>query len=348
MHTAIDSLLLAARLAPSGDNTQPWDFTVERSENRVTILSNPTRDPSPMNAGDRMSRIAIGAAVENMLQMASANGWEFEVDYTEASVSIRMQQSYEPADLSPTLHDRVSNRRKYDGREVPRQVSETLSQSVAAEALAQANWVTQISERRDLCELIGKADACMLSNEQIRKAFLAKVRFDQPSTAVVDEGLSLGSLELSAAERAGLRMMRWMPNILLQIGGAKKTFRSTALKLARSASGFCVVTSKDDMPRTDYDVGRVLQRSWLSLTELGFAVQPMMSLLVLRNIQDNGSQELKRQLNPQGISDLLSQFSNLPALRDRGMPAAMLRFGYAKPPTARTGRLSIEKMLVRE
>ena len=71
------ALLKAAAVAPSGDNTQPWRFEVETS--RIRVIVDPARDPSPMNAGQRMARIAAGAAAENIIACQRHNGGEARV-----------------------------------------------------------------------------------------------------------------------------------------------------------------------------------------------------------------------------------------------------------------------------
>src|SRR5262245_33348691 len=71
----LNMLLAAAVRAPSGDNTQPWRFFVVPSKGLLSILLDEDRDRSPMNAGQRMARIAVGAAVENVLRTASRIGW---------------------------------------------------------------------------------------------------------------------------------------------------------------------------------------------------------------------------------------------------------------------------------
>ena len=339
MNLAIDTLAESARLAPSGDNTQPWTFAVSHSENRLTIESDPSRDPSPMNAGDRMSRIAIGAAIENVIQTARANNWELDVRYSDSTVDVSLHTASDGTDLEPAIRDRVSNRREYQGTKIPEETIRQMKRAVSAEGGVSARWIVSPDDRARLTRLIGDADALMLSNESIRKAFLDKVRFDQPVNAEVDEGLSLGSLEVSAFQRVALRMMQWIPDHVLQIGGAKRTFRQAASRLASSASGFCVVCGEDTDARSDYGVGQVFQRAWLELTRNDLAVQPMMSLLVLQNIRDNGTELLKQQLGVEGVSNLLDRFNESISLEPGTFPRAMLRFGYAEPPTSRTGRL---------
>ena len=70
--TAIDTLLEAGVLAPSGDNLQPWKFTFDRASRSILLDVDPKRDTSPMNAGQRMSRISLGAVLENVVRTGSA------------------------------------------------------------------------------------------------------------------------------------------------------------------------------------------------------------------------------------------------------------------------------------
>jgi nitroreductase len=60
MTGTLDTLLARAVRAPSGTNTQPWRFVVDDEARTIALDLDPARDPSPMNAGQRMARIALG------------------------------------------------------------------------------------------------------------------------------------------------------------------------------------------------------------------------------------------------------------------------------------------------
>src|SRR4051812_37621550 len=79
-HGAYDPLLTAAGCAPSGDNTQPWRLVVDPSRGRIALRLDARRDPSPMNTGQRMARIGVGAALENLLRAAEGCGWGAELE----------------------------------------------------------------------------------------------------------------------------------------------------------------------------------------------------------------------------------------------------------------------------
>jgi nitroreductase len=58
----IERVLDAPHLAPSHDNLQPWRFVVEGET--ISFHVDHERDRSPANAGGRIARIALGAALE--------------------------------------------------------------------------------------------------------------------------------------------------------------------------------------------------------------------------------------------------------------------------------------------
>jgi hypothetical protein len=87
-----------------------------------------------------------------------------------------------------------------------------------------------------------------------------------------------------------------------------------------------------------------MQRAWLALTAQRLAAQPMMSLPVLDNARRHGDHRLREALGVARIAALIDEFRALvPELAGR-RPAWVLRFGYAPPPSGRTGRLAIERV----
>lgn len=347
MDPRLETLLTAATLAPSGDNTQPWKFFVE-SNDTITFYVDETRDPSPMNAGQVMSRIAVGAAIENALRTAHYNGWSAEPEITLrlALGRIRVQGiANSPGSIEEAIAARVTNRRAYDRRSVPEDCLARLREATPILNGVATHWIVGQDRLNQLAVLIGRADALMFSEPSVRRAFLANVRFDAAPDARVEEGLSLASLELSTLDRVALRMMRRVPNWVMRLG-AKKMFADRARQLIESASGLCLVVAPDDSEPTHLTVGRAMQRAWLALTEAGLAVQPMMSLLVLANVFVRGAPDLIASLNRERLAALGVEFRRMAPEIGGGRPAFLMRFGFAPHPSGRTGRLPWKDSLV--
>ena len=342
----LEKLIAAAIRAPSGDNTQPWRFVLHRDSTRIAVYMDEARDPSPMNAGQRMSRMACGAAVENMLRMAQAGGWEatLEAGSGAALAVISLKRAAQDGQtnerVEETLAGRVTNRRTYEGRPIGADVLARLKSETPVLEGVSTHWICGQDRVSGLAGVIGRGDAIMFGERSLRGAFLSNVRFDAPYHAEVEEGLSLACLEASAAERIGMRTLFRGADWILKGTGATRIFASRARKLVESASGLCVVVAPDasTIPHMDLLVGRAMQRAWLALHAEGLAVQPMMSLLVLENLLDQGKPELIASLGREKLATLRSEFRVLIPEVGSGRPAFLMRFGFAPSPSGRTGR----------
>lgn len=346
MSPEFEAVLDAATRAPSGDNTQPWRFEVD-PDGAVEFEVDPTRDPSPMNSGQRMARIALGAAVENLLRAARDRGWEARTEPPAAPGRARVRLAPGPdapgigCEGEKVIRDRVTNRRVYDGRPVPPDVLARLTEECASIEGVGTRWIVGADRLKLLAGVIGRADAAMFGEPTMRHAFLGKVRFDLPPGAVADDGLPMASLEATRFDRFALRLMRRMPNWLVRSSGALSVFAQKARQLVTSAAGLCLVVAPDRTAETDLLVGRAMQRAWLALGAAGLAVQPMMSLPVLENVLENGNPAVVDAVGRDRIAALLEEFrSHVPELGG-GRAGFLMRFGYAPPPSGRTGRLPL-------
>lgn len=337
----LETLLEAAILAPSGDNLQPWRFAIDRDAAAITFLVDESRDPSPMNAGQVMSQIAVGAAVENALRTAQHNGWSAELEAAPppALARIRLQGGEDrPGAIEDAILTRVSNRRFYDRRPIPEEILLPLQRETPILDGVTTHWIVADNRLAELAVLIGRADALMFGEPSVRRAFLANVRFDAAPDARVQEGLSLASLELSSMDRVALRLMPRIPNWMMKLG-ATGMFAARARKLVESSSGLCLVVAANDSTSTYLTAGRVMERAWLALTEAGLAVQPMMSLLVLENVLVRGSSDSVSSFGRERLTALREEFRRLAPEIGGGLPRFLLRFGFASAPSGRTGRL---------
>lgn len=347
--SAIDTLLEAAVLAPSGDNTQPWQFAVDRENRTISVEVDPARDPSPMNAGQRMAWIAVGAAVENMVQTADHHGWKYQLaESSESNRVIFQLQSHAASGALPApVVDRLTNRQVYRRGEIPPEVLMRLQEAVGQQQDVACSWIVDQPTRDALTRLIARGDALMFGAKVMRDAFLANVRFDQPANAVVDQGLALGTLGVSAVEQRLLKLLRYVPDGVLHPLGGRRVFASTATRLAQSASGLCVLGAGEGSPASGIAVGRVWQRAWLALTAEGLAAQPMMSLCVLQNVQENAEPAIRNQIGQRQLEVLLEDLRRFCDQHEISRLDALMRFGFAQPPTTRAGRLTPQQLMTR-
>ena len=334
------TLISAAIIAPSGDNTQGWDFGIDESGHALEIFRNDRRDTSPMNAGQRMSSIACGACAENILRTVEAVGGRAGIEYSDLpSIKISWDGDWQQsAEIPSVVASRHTNRKLYRGRRIGAAERKTLEDRIDVPDGIELRFITERPAIDRCADVIGTADARMFGQRRFLRAFLDNVRFDQPAGFPVEFGLSMGSLELNLVERQLLRQMRHFPEVVTGSFPMRRAFRQKATRLVESASGLCVIHSLAATTESEFKVGQAMQLAWLTLTELGFAVQPMMSLPVL--LGDAHLARTSEQFDSASqLDDLAAMFESIFGTGVSGRaPGAILRFGEGSPSTKRTGR----------
>jgi hypothetical protein len=331
----LGTLLSAANLAPSGDNMQPWAFEVDEAESSIAVSIDEARDTSPMNAGQRMSRLACGAAIENIVATAKHNSWDVDIHWHEEGSRVASVVVAAQGDANGTIPDAISrrhtNRRVYAGTRLSDSDAIPLRAATGGEDDVDAIWVIDRQAIQQIAVAIGRADADMFGRQSYFRAFLSNVRFDLPPESPADEGLNLGALELSWLERKMLPAMKHAPASFLRSWPMRRTFRAKAERLVNSASGLCVIVARGARSAASIQVGRMMQRAWLHLTALAYQVQPMMSIPVLANSGELREGIATRKALVDSVHSAFGRYAEQP-------PAAILRFGMGSPASSRTGR----------
>lgn len=337
------TLLEAARWAPSGDNSQPWQFKVDAKASTIELLVDANRDPSPMNADQRMARIAIGAAIENIVRTAEASGWKVCVREPVERQRVILEVCGNREDcgkIEPALRQRCSNRRQYDGGALPVNMVARLSEALAGVSGVKALWITDRSTISKLASVIGEADALMFESRRVRRAFFDTIRCDLPAGETAAEGLSLGSLELSLADRIALPLLPRLSKTWFTWTGARRNLKNRTRRLVLSSAGILVLARRGDV-QGDYELGRHFQTTWLALTEVGLCAQAMMSLPVLENLCENDAEFRRDAEFCAAVSTLMTRFLSVVDHPKFGKVGAILRFGRGDQPTCRVGRREI-------
>lgn len=345
MNGMFETLLGAAVRAPSGDNLQPWRFVVDREAGSIALSVDERRDRSPMNPGQRMSRIAVGAALENILRTAQHNGWHSDLEPAgpSALAGIRFRRPVAArGTIDEVLQARVTNRRVYDGRALPADMFAALARQTPVLDGVRTHWMMDRERLLDWASLVSCADTLVFREKSRRRALLSNLRFSAAGPGLPEDGLTAASLELSVAQRLALRLAVRAPNWVVKCSGLLRLVASHTRRLVRSASGLCLVVAPDGTERTDLRVGQAMQRAWLALTAAGLAVQPMMSPVILSALPDSRSEPGQEAPGFEELAALRTALRQAAPEIDGGRLAFLMRFGYAPPPTSRTGRLALE------
>src|SRR5689334_765724 len=89
-------IVAAAAMAPSAENTQPWQFVADADS--LTVYLDTTRTLAS-DIGHTLSLTAIGACIENAVIAATAEQWRAEVEYHSETLSTHLQSRRLPIAL---------------------------------------------------------------------------------------------------------------------------------------------------------------------------------------------------------------------------------------------------------
>ncbi|WP_240481000.1 hypothetical protein [Ectothiorhodospira sp. BSL-9] len=136
MNAVARQLISFAVRAPSGHNTQPWQFSVE--QDTIRIYPDLSRRLPVVDPDNHALFISLGCALENLVVAASQHGLAASVDYfpsdePQECLRVRLSAGADAGEdtgvLFRAIPERQSNRGTYDGRAI---VASDLARILAA------------------------------------------------------------------------------------------------------------------------------------------------------------------------------------------------------------------------
>tara|TARA_R110002167_G_scaffold338438_1_gene546085 strand:+ start:83 stop:1141 length:1059 start_codon:yes stop_codon:yes gene_type:complete len=338
------NLLEAARLAPSADNSVPWQYAW--SGNDVLCLYNDkTRSGSATDNTYIITNLAMGAATENIVLCAHSMGINAAIAYKKESDEISVTVTFEPfttdtqleseVQLAAQIENRHSDRRfPYKGN-ISAEIIEQLTDSIdnPSHTLTICNNKKRIKQ---IVPLIRRAEAVRFKSEQLHAELFDTVKFDDKSP---QEGMTLDVLGIEAPARPMFRLLKkWSAMKLLNLIGVSQliAIRSVTLPIVNSP-GLAMITAPSDSANDIFNAGRQIQRFWLKATTLGLSVHLYAAPGVLTLAKPNLSQALIEEL-----TEIESQLDAIASGTDKVV--MFLRLGYKDGTPPRAGRRAIKDL----
>jgi molybdopterin/thiamine biosynthesis adenylyltransferase/nitroreductase len=353
----LESLVRAAICAPSPDNNQPWRFSAH--DDRIWICHDRDR-ALPSDVGDMFSRLALGAAIENICLAARAQGCEPEVQpwvdergsaipgVREPVATISLVEGGCVDPLHRVMARRHTNRKPYARRPVAPDLLERLRDAAGALQVCATHWRTSRWEIGLLSELVCRADRIRFEYRPFHEELHRQLRLTPERAAVTGDGLDVRTLEGppgTSSLLAALRPWRRM-RLLNRIGLSRLlTIQSGALVRASGAIGFLSVP--DSRPESFLAAGRALQRLWLEAESEGLSLHPLGSLPIFLANRREGGVNLTAA-HGASLGRMQRTLCRLvPGLTGRILTMAF-RIGYARKPRVRSLRRPVREVLARD
>lgn len=344
MENAIRAVLDTAVWAPSGDNSQPWSFTLR--SNTVRVHLDPNRDNPILNFKLSGTYIAHGALIENIMLAAPLSGLVASVrilpDPTDplctAEFVFREEQSaVDP--LAAHLRDRHTNRKSYKKSALGQGAAACFS--AAAEPFEETKLF--LIEDKSVIRTVAGASALMeqvaLETPPLRELFVGDILWTDEENRSGKQGLYIKTMELPPP--AQLLMRHITKPIVAKMANAigfANIARLTNTGLYASAPMMGLVTIKEESPAAYISAGRAFERLWLLATSQGLAFHPVTGILFLARSVEKGVGQGLLPKHFDAIHKANADIKKAFGADDADIPAMIFRTGYAKPATARSYR----------
>jgi hypothetical protein len=338
---------------PSGDNCQPFSFIWK--DQRLEIYHDDKRGAHPLNPQNVASVLSLGSLIESISIASSQMGCEAQVQYhpyhlepQQAWATIQFDQTlHPPDDLISFLSERTTDRRPFQKGEIPEFLLKKSNETRKKNSNIQLHINSNLSP--ELMDYLIKADTLMTQHNPILPKVIQWTRLTEAQAREHGDGLTLQNMGIKVWEIPSLIMIREFPASMNLLKGPITSQHKVRVReqLESAAGVLCVSIQKEAFSQVP-DAGRLMFRSWVQLTKVGFGGQPMtipsmMMYCAVQNILDGLIPDNWIEYYKSNLS-LVRQAFEIP---EDHLPIWMLRTGRSTPlPLAlRTHRRPVQKVL---
>ncbi|WP_018412963.1 nitroreductase family protein [Methyloversatilis thermotolerans] len=292
---AIEAILDAARWAPSGDNTQTWQFDI-LADDRVRIHGFDTRDWCVYDLDGHASQLALGALLETLRIAASAHGLRAEWTRRAATADNHLMIDVV---LTPDPGLGADERRPYiESRSVQRRAMGSAALSAAEKAELEAAavpcrviWFEALPARASIARLNFDSAEIRLTIPEAYRTHSTIIewgaRFSEDRIPEVAVGVDPATARLMRFVLASWRRVeffnRWLMGTLVP-----RLQLDLIPGLACSGHAYLVMPSPPVTVDDYVAAGQCMQRFWLTVEKLGMQSQPEMTPLIFaRYVREN-------------------------------------------------------------
>ena len=359
--SVIEEILELGRWAPSGDNSQPWRFRIlDDASVAIDLRLDPNRVPDRLTAtgsiyeyrGGEPTLLAAGMLLETL--RVAASGWQRAMtwdDPTLPSVIVRFPPAPDiPVDpLLSYLTLRSVHRRGTTRRRLMAEEKQAL-EACLGDSLA-LDW----HEGARALSGFGGLNA-MATGIRLRapEAFPIHQQVLDWSRTHSPEGIPVGAVGLP---RPTLPVLRWAMQrsgrmrLLNRLGGAALTAVQLDRWPAWNSGAFFVIRRRaapDQATARLLQIGQCLQRFWLTATQLGLSLQPVLATLAFAAYGSSGEVFTQEPSLSNRAARLARRFAAVSG-RTPEEVVFLGRIGALEPglPGARSTRLGLDQLIVR-
>ena len=298
-------LISFAILAPSGHNSQPWQFQV--SNNEIIITPDYTKRLDVVDGNDRELFISLGCATENLMTAARHYGYDSKYDFSDGKIVVTFskQDAYNDDTLFDAIPKRHTHRGNFSGAKVPDNILQNISARILQDNASVMIYDSGSREAEIIMQKITEGNKIQMSDTAFKRELVSWMRFNKKHVNETHNGLCYNVLGFPATPKPiGKRIVGMFLN--------PKAQNKTDNAVNASASHFCVFCVKDDNAKNWVELGVFLERFLLKITSEGISYSFSNQPCEIPSLKENLRQNL-----------------NLTAY-----PSVIIRLGYGEEPKA--------------
>lgn len=332
--------MLAARAAPSADNSQPWSFRVSPGRLVCQYCARGASDPfgplghaSLLAAGaihENLAKLGLsGAVAEAPVRRLSDDDWELVVEHDEGA------EHALPEVAVSGIYERHTNRYPFKKRAVDGLAQLLPEAGVRLEILDSEAALVAMASSVDICS------RARFNDPDLHRWLFSSLRWSE-AEAASGAGLDIATLHLPPGGRWFMRFISpWERMRLFNRCGLYRILAAADSGLLRRGPAIIAVVGGQSTEEI-WDAGRVMQRTWIALNRAGIAVHPYYVVTDLGNRFADG-RLLSQWRKP--VGQALGCAAELLKLSQGERIHMLFRVGYATAEPVRSRRLPLEFFL---
>ncbi|MDD4651382.1 MAG: hypothetical protein PHQ34_04040, partial [Methanothrix sp.] len=192
LYDQLKFLLNYAVLAPSGPNTQPWEFAIKDDE--ISLFADFSRSLPSLDPSHRTLYLSHGCVLTNLLLAAEHFGFDYDAKCLpdgvsgERTASVRFSKNAAPPrfpDLFSEIIRRHTNRKSFEQRPIETEKLQKLEDYAKGKGF-RLDILTSDEGKAEMADILARAQKMQLGNKDLRKELAAWIR---PNNSEQKDGL---------------------------------------------------------------------------------------------------------------------------------------------------------------
>lgn len=289
----IQTIIEAGNQSPSGDNSQPWRFEVEKDGIRVVYAP---RKPARLFDYNNISTIiTLGCVAENMLITARFLGYDTSLEPaidetgTDHSFYLRLKPGGVSSGenirlLRDSIKERHTNRYLYRKKAITTTQQQSIDDlmSEAIDVPYTLRWLTSRQEIKAVASAVSCYEYLLFSHHELHDELYQYIRWTEQETNETKDGFDARTLGFNWFDKVFFKALRsWGLVRLLNYVGLSSIVSTITSSKHQSAGAYVGILMSNKNRLDGFTVGRVIERFWLGLTSVGLAAQPTYTIRLL-------------------------------------------------------------------